>query len=165
MVVYRDSTKFLKFVEWAQKVLYDKVPKPSKDELTFMYVDELGVTRDIKSMDDLDAWLDVMWYKHPPELIVTDIDALMYKAEKKWCAATEFFQLYDLDGNGKIDQMELKNAMGAIGAKLSQKELTAMMREADEDGCAHVPDPFRSFSAPHRDSYLHVANCTDESQR
>ena len=81
MVVYRDSTKFLKFVEWAQKVLYDKVPKPSKDELTFMYVDELGVTRDIKSMDDLDAWLDVMWYKHPPELIVTDIDALMYKAE------------------------------------------------------------------------------------
>lgn len=48
----------------------------------------------------------------------------------------ELFKEIDTDGNGQIDEQELKTAMSNAGVELSKKELHAMMAEADEDGCA-----------------------------
>ncbi|XP_019500082.1 PREDICTED: calmodulin-like [Hipposideros armiger] len=45
----------------------------------------------------------------------------------------EVFQAFDLDGDGHITVDELKQAMAQVGEKLSQKELEAMIREADVD--------------------------------
>lgn len=51
--------------------------------------------------------------------------------------ARSIFAEIDSDANGKIDQEELGKAMRNMGVSLSVGELTNMMKEADEDGCAH----------------------------
>ena len=48
--------------------------------------------------------------------------------------AVVVFKEIDSDGNGKIDQPELKSAMAKIGVELSDKEVKTMVQEADEDG-------------------------------
>ena len=58
----------------------------------------------------------------------------------------ELFKEIDTDGNGQIDEQELKTAMSNAGVQLSKKELHAMMAEADEDGCA--PRPLASRTKP-----------------
>lgn len=44
------------------------------------------------------------------------------------------FRVFDRDGNGFIIPDELKNVMASVGGKLSDGEVTEMIREADIDG-------------------------------
>ncbi|KAJ3876130.1 calmodulin-like protein [Lentinula edodes] len=44
------------------------------------------------------------------------------------------FQVFDKDGNGTISAKELKAVMESLGEKLSDKEVDAMIQEADLDG-------------------------------
>jgi len=44
------------------------------------------------------------------------------------------FQVFDKDGNGYISATELKAVMESLGEKLSDKEVDAMIKEADLDG-------------------------------
>ncbi|XP_052249075.1 calmodulin-like [Dreissena polymorpha] len=44
------------------------------------------------------------------------------------------FRTFDRDGNGYIDQKELRVAMKNLGEALTDKELDDMMRQADIDG-------------------------------
>ena len=46
----------------------------------------------------------------------------------------EAFRVFDRDGNGFIIPGELKNVMASVGEKLSDGEVTDMIREADIDG-------------------------------
>lgn len=43
------------------------------------------------------------------------------------------FKAFDHDGNGMIDMNELRLTMQRLGENLSEKELQAMMKEADEN--------------------------------
>ena len=82
--------------------------------------------------------------------------------------SSEIFVEIDSDGNGKIDQTELKAAMEKLGVLLTNKEVEDMMREADEDGCAAIPCPLaeasrawmrRSPPLPSRSRLCAVAVC------
>ena len=44
------------------------------------------------------------------------------------------FELYDDDGSGSIDQLELRALMAQLGVDLTDEELSAMIAEADVDG-------------------------------
>ena len=46
--------------------------------------------------------------------------------------------MFDSDGSGKISQEELKLVMQNLGEKLTDEEITEMIREADEDGDGEV---------------------------
>ncbi|KAG8919350.1 hypothetical protein FRC01_001328 [Tulasnella sp. 417] len=46
----------------------------------------------------------------------------------------EVFTKFDVDGNGHINAAELKQAMDALGEKISEDDLNQMIREADADG-------------------------------
>jgi len=48
--------------------------------------------------------------------------------------ARAIFKEIDSDGNNQIDPAELKAAMASMGVTLKEKEVKAMMEEADEDG-------------------------------
>ncbi len=50
--------------------------------------------------------------------------------------SSEIFGHMDADNNGKIEPHELKQAMAEAGIILKNKEVTAMIHEADADGCA-----------------------------
>ena len=44
------------------------------------------------------------------------------------------FRAMDQDGSGELTQAELKEALASMGAKFSDKQVTDMMADADEDG-------------------------------
>ena len=44
------------------------------------------------------------------------------------------FQVFDIDGNGVIDAMELKMTMRNLGENLSDADVKAMIRTADKNG-------------------------------
>ncbi|KAJ3933046.1 MAG: calmodulin-like protein [Lentinula lateritia] len=48
------------------------------------------------------------------------------------------FQVFDKDGNGMISAKELKAVMESLGENLSDKEVDAMMLEADQDGDGNI---------------------------
>ncbi|KAJ4474361.1 hypothetical protein J3R30DRAFT_3508317 [Lentinula aciculospora] len=48
------------------------------------------------------------------------------------------FQVFDKDGNGSISAKELKAVMESLGEKLSDKEVDAMILEADQDGDGNI---------------------------
>mmetsp|Transcript_33201 Transcript_33201/g.86020 ORF Transcript_33201/g.86020 Transcript_33201/m.86020 type:complete len:164 (-) Transcript_33201:34-525(-) len=50
----------------------------------------------------------------------------------------EFFDAYDADGSGSIDDKELKIMMRDFGLNLSTEELIAMILEVDEDGSGEM---------------------------
>eukprot|EP00429_Kryptoperidinium_foliaceum_P072177 CAMPEP_0176052020 /NCGR_PEP_ID=MMETSP0120_2-20121206/25863_1 /TAXON_ID=160619 /ORGANISM="Kryptoperidinium foliaceum, Strain CCMP 1326" /LENGTH=177 /DNA_ID=CAMNT_0017385459 /DNA_START=57 /DNA_END=590 /DNA_ORIENTATION=+ len=50
----------------------------------------------------------------------------------------EFFDAYDADGSGSIDDKELKVMMRDMGLVLSTEELVAMILEVDEDGSGEM---------------------------
>ena len=62
--------------------------------------------------------------------------------------AEKFFNEMDSDGNGKIDDKELKSSFEQLGLTLTNKEIKSMIYEADQDGCARaashpLPSPLR----------------------
>ncbi|KAJ2787017.1 hypothetical protein GGI15_001064 [Coemansia interrupta] len=50
----------------------------------------------------------------------------------------EAFKVFDKDGNGFISREELRNVMTTLGEKLTQEEVTEMIREADVDGDGQI---------------------------
>jgi len=54
--------------------------------------------------------------------------------------AKAIFKEIDSDGNGKIDQSELKAAFDKLGCCLKASEVLDMMAEADEDGDNHIDE-------------------------
>ncbi|KAF9074774.1 calmodulin [Rhodocollybia butyracea] len=56
------------------------------------------------------------------------------------------FQVFDKDGNGYISATELKAVMESLGEKLSDKEVDAMIKEADLDGDGGINYQGMSFS-------------------
>eukprot|EP01105_Mastigella_eilhardi_P001537 TRINITY_DN11839_c0_g1_i3.p3 TRINITY_DN11839_c0_g1~~TRINITY_DN11839_c0_g1_i3.p3 ORF type:complete len:164 (+),score=74.54 TRINITY_DN11839_c0_g1_i3:52-492(+) len=52
--------------------------------------------------------------------------------------AKEAFKMFDLDGNGLITAVELKQVMAKLGEALSDAEITAMIKEADADGDGQI---------------------------
>ena len=46
----------------------------------------------------------------------------------------EAFNLFDKDKSGFIDAKELKSVMNTLGEKLSDEEISAMIKAADLDG-------------------------------
>ena len=59
----------------------------------------------------------------------------------------EIFGEFDADRDGNITPIELKTAMARAGVDLKQKEVNAMVLEADEDGCG-PSTPWRASRAP-----------------
>lgn len=50
----------------------------------------------------------------------------------------EVFAKFDADGGGSIDEEELGVAMKALGAPVSATELSALVKEIDEDGNGEI---------------------------
>ena len=50
----------------------------------------------------------------------------------------EAFKVFDKDGNGYISAAELRHVMTNLGEKLSEAEVSEMIREADVDGDGQV---------------------------
>jgi calmodulin len=48
------------------------------------------------------------------------------------------FAVFDKDGNGFISSAELRQVMANLGEALSQEEVDAMIKEADNDGDGQV---------------------------
>ena len=48
------------------------------------------------------------------------------------------FEQFDKDNNGKINKAELKQILESLGEKMSNKEITAMMKEGDTDGDGEI---------------------------
>ena len=48
------------------------------------------------------------------------------------------FDFFDLDGNGYISMMELKQVASELGEELTETEIDEMIREADVDGDGQV---------------------------
>lgn len=46
----------------------------------------------------------------------------------------EAFKVFDMDGNGTIDEKELRVTMKKLGEKLSDEDIRAMIRAADKNG-------------------------------
>jgi calmodulin len=46
----------------------------------------------------------------------------------------EAFKVFDKDGSGKISASELRSIMTDLGEKLTDEEVSEMIREADKDG-------------------------------
>lgn len=46
----------------------------------------------------------------------------------------EAFSVFDKDGDGLISYKELKEVMAQLGEKMSDQDVTDMMKEADQDG-------------------------------
>lgn len=44
------------------------------------------------------------------------------------------FRVFDRDGNGLIDQNELRTTMKSLGEKLSKSDVKAMIKAADKNG-------------------------------
>ena len=61
----------------------------------------------------------------------------------------EAFKVFDKDGNGYISAAELRHVMTNLGEKLSEAEVSEMIREADVDGDGQVstqpPPPATRF--------------------
>jgi uncharacterized protein YhbP (UPF0306 family) len=57
----------------------------------------------------------------------------------------EMFELYDDDGSGGIDQLELRALMAQLGIDLTDDELSAMIAEADVDGDGDID--YEEFAA------------------
>ena len=79
------------------------------------------------------------WEKARGALIDTIGKENIHDKEKVKSRAADVFKTIDTDGNGQIDSKELKTAMSNLGVELKNKEVTNMMKEADEDGCARLP--------------------------
>lgn len=50
----------------------------------------------------------------------------------------EAFRVFDKDGNGHISAPELRHVMGNLGQKLTEEEISEMIREADIDGDGQI---------------------------
>ncbi|KAG2199127.1 hypothetical protein INT46_000872 [Mucor plumbeus] len=50
----------------------------------------------------------------------------------------ETFRVFDRDGNGYISESELRHIMASVGEKLTENELSVMLREADVDGDGQI---------------------------
>ncbi|KAJ8309336.1 hypothetical protein KUTeg_014210 [Tegillarca granosa] len=50
----------------------------------------------------------------------------------------EAFKVFDLDGNGVIGKHELRMVMMALGERLTEEEVDAMVQHADADGDGQV---------------------------
>lgn len=48
------------------------------------------------------------------------------------------FQVFDRDNNGFISAAELRHVMTSIGEKLTDDEVDAMIRDADQDGDGRI---------------------------
>ena len=77
------------------------------------------------------------WRKARASLIEKMGTAIDNEAELDKKAA-EIFNGMDADKNGSIDSDELKKAFHDVGVELKNKEVKAMMEEADQDGCARL---------------------------
>lgn len=70
--------------------------------------------------------------------------------------------MFDVDGDGTVSTEELKDVMAKLGQNPSEKELTDMINEVDEDGtqllcCLATSCVFSSVVA----SQLHVGRALD----
>jgi Ca2+-binding EF-hand superfamily protein len=61
-------------------------------------------------------------------------DVMAAQDEKLSAKIAEIFNLFDDDGDGGIDEQELKKGMLALGVTLSQDEVKTMLVDADSDG-------------------------------
>ena len=61
-------------------------------------------------------------------------DVMAAQDEKLSAKIAEIFNLFDDDGDGGIDQQELKKGMNALGVTLSEEEVKTMLVDADADG-------------------------------
>lgn len=50
----------------------------------------------------------------------------------------EAFRVFDMDGNGFIDQHELRYVMRRLGENLSDDDIMAMFKEADLNGDGYI---------------------------
>ena len=50
----------------------------------------------------------------------------------------EAFKVFDKDGNGVISADELRHVMTNLGEKLTDEEITEMIKEADTNNDGHV---------------------------
>jgi calmodulin len=50
------------------------------------------------------------------------------------------FKMFDVDGNGKIDVVELQTGMDKLGEHLTQDQAQDMMLEADKDGDGFIDE-------------------------
>ena len=131
LVVMSDSLRYTQWKEWLNNALYGKsAPK----NLTVHFVNDYGTTMPIENATDYAGWLDLMWYRAPPELFVFELEALVLKAEKKWSAAEELFRMYDVDGNGKIDLSEM----------LMARQMTEILDVPRHEVMAFMNDLFQS---------------------
>lgn len=78
---------------------------------------------------------DKAWKRARSSLIQKMGEEAIKSTEATKLRSAAIFKEMDADGNGSIDQGELKAAFAAVGVELSDKELGHMMHEADEDGC------------------------------
>ncbi|XP_062620975.1 calmodulin-A-like [Saccostrea cucullata] len=74
-----------------------------------------------------------------------DFDEFLHMMAKKQAECSdpeeelrEAFQVFDKDGNGYISKEELHLVMNNLGEKLTDEEITDMIREADSDGDGQV---------------------------
>lgn len=97
---------------------------PTDDELYEM-VSEVDANGN--GMVDFEEFLDMMGNK------IADSDEDELEEELR-----QAFNVFDRDQSGSISTEELKNVMSSLGEKLSDKEVDAMIREADTDGDGEI---------------------------
>ncbi|KAL5008514.1 hypothetical protein ScPMuIL_014095, partial [Solemya velum] len=116
-----------------------------KDGNGHVTIKELGIVMRILGQKPTDAELRVM---------INEIDAngsgtidfqefllLMAREMNTTDVEDEFreaFKVFDKDGNGYVSQSELRRVMSKLGERLTDAEVTDMIREADTDGDGHV---------------------------
>eukprot|EP00656_Telonema_subtile_P019398 TRINITY_DN20658_c0_g1_i2.p1 TRINITY_DN20658_c0_g1~~TRINITY_DN20658_c0_g1_i2.p1 ORF type:complete len:1089 (+),score=325.28 TRINITY_DN20658_c0_g1_i2:3-3269(+) len=66
----------------------------------------------------------------PPVAPAPAPESKVLESESDW-QLKEVFQLFDLDGSGAIDSLELRDAMDALGVEVSHEELELIMQGAD----------------------------------
>lgn len=106
MVVLEDTVRYPQFREWVQVCLWG-APCKAGEELILQYTNEFGESITINNGASLASWLDIMWYKHPPELNVYEVEALLERQQATMDAAQDLFALYDADNSGKIEVKEM----------------------------------------------------------
>jgi len=132
LVTMSDSFTYKELVPWVKYVLYGA--QDPKGSISMHYLTETGTTMPINNGQEFDTWRDLYWYKHPPEMFVSDSGGLLAKAKLKWSAAEELFNMYDTDGNGKIDLREM----------LMAKQMTKILDVHHDDVQSFLKDLFHT---------------------
>jgi len=132
LVTMSDSFTYKELVPWVKHVLYGA--QEPKGSISMHYLTETGTTLPISNGLEFDTWRDLYWYKHPPEMFVSDSGGLLAKANLKWSAAQELFNMYDTDGNGKIDLREM----------LMAKQMTKILDVHHDDVQSFLKDLFHT---------------------